>query len=466
MRLELDAVEPLVQHLPALGEDRLSSVSRKHVQSRQRYLAHLFSVSYERRRPHAVNPGGDSFERDELAAGLRASRSNGAYKRLLEPFYDFAERSGYSKTRGLTKAYVLKECVWDALDELYAASEPMPLRDLVSGEAVTRMPANGLPEGLVGGLSVPSVVRLGVAEVDRALSQVIARRWEVGPHAPLNAAKPTRFTLLQAERLLMVIRRWVVTIGGIPNLYHLESHGRLGPSGCHLIGMPSLLRHMLLQRSGLMDYDLVACHWSVFLSLGQSIGFDTSAVQDYVGDRARWNERWARISGHGRASDFKAVATSWLTGGSLSSSDRTSSGQLVGGRVMKSLREDPGTRALYEAVRSGMDRIRREALSERDGKDILIPNAVGAVLRTTGSWREGPRINSHLLTGYEQFAIREVGRRTAGLQAIIYDGFIAPRQDVAVLEQHIRASSSQPLGFTLQLRLTMKDLSDPIEHYP
>lgn len=66
------------------------------------------------------------------------------------------------------------------------------------------------------------------------------------------------------------------------------------------------------------------------------------------------------------------------------------------------------------------------------------------------------------MTGYEQFAIREMCKQVVGLQAIIYDGFIAPAQAVEPLEERVRRRSTQALGITLDVRIKTHDVSQGI----
>ena len=92
----------------------------------------------------------------------------------------------------------------------------------------------------------------------------------------------------------------------------------------------------------------------------------------------------------------------------------------------------------------------------------MFTNAVGARLTVTDEVRSFGKICSHILTGYEQFAIREVCELVNGLQAIIYDGFIAPPQPTAPLEQKLRERSEEVLGLPLDLRFKIQDMSEPI----
>ena len=78
MRLALDTRTPLVQRLPDLEPTSLRALGRKHVCVRQRFLAELLGLSYERRRPHSLDREADSFDREFLvrAVDSRFPREN------------------------------------------------------------------------------------------------------------------------------------------------------------------------------------------------------------------------------------------------------------------------------------------------------------------------------------------------------------------------------------------------------
>jgi hypothetical protein len=90
---------------------------------------------------------------------------------------------------------------------------------------------------------------------------------------------------------------------------------------------------------------------------------------------------------------------------------------------------------------------------ETDGPHLVMTNAVGAALRLDGNTRDYVRMCAHVLTGYEQWAVHDVCSRVAGLQAVIYDGFIATRQATEGLEAGLRQRSGAMLGVTLDLTL-------------
>jgi hypothetical protein len=78
---------------------------------------------------------------------------------------------------------------------------------------------------------------------------------------------------------------------------------------------------------------------------------------------------------------------------------------------------------------------------------------VGAELKTEGNQGDFARICSHLLTGYEQYAMRTLCPLVPGLTAVVYDGFLAPPTAVAPLMERVRECSQRELGVPLDMKL-------------
>ena len=276
------------------------------------------------------------------------------------------------------------------------------------------------------------------------------------------SAKPNGTTLADALRLLRVAKQYTISIGGLPNFYCVQSHGRLGPLGFHVIGVPKLVRELLFEGSGLCDFDLVSCFPSIFASLGRAYGFPTEMVERYISDKQRYHEYWTFTTKTFSADVFKPLVASFFTGGKLSPSPKTAGARALGHDAMELLRTNEAACRLYDEIRSGMKRIIQESTKERDGRDMVFLNAVGARLQVSRERSDFGKICAHLLTGYEQFAIRTVSRHVEGLRGIIYDGFVALPQRTCGLEAHIQAASVKVLGLKLDLRLKQQDLSEPV----
>lgn len=463
MHVVLDTRAALIERIPDLG----LAFSRKHGEERQRFLIDLLTTSYERRRPHAKESAADSFDRSFLVSGLRCSPRN--YKRILSRFYTFSEENrGYDRDRHLTKAYRLRPDVLAGLSRVYEGDEPLPVlwcgddgEPLPEG---TGPPANGLPPTLSHRLAVPSVLSISKEQIDSAISRI--QRWIAvrGSRAPLDPEKRDGATLEEALRLLYVSRKWVVSLGGLPNLYTLHSTGRAGPSGFHVIQMPSALRRVLFEGRTLVDYDIASCFPSIFISLGKAAGFPTIQVEQYVNAKHDYHARWVWMSQkRSKPDDFKSVTSSWFTGGNLSSCQRTHGAQLVGSETMQRLVADRFTVALYREVREGMKRVVRDIGSwQTDGAKKVLVNAVGATYPPEGAKVTFGGQCCHILTGYEQYAIRSMCHKATGLQAIIYDGYVASPQDTRALEEELRQDASRELGVDLQLHLKRTSWSEPI----
>jgi hypothetical protein len=231
----------------------------------------------------------------------------------------------------------------------------------------------------------------------------------------------------------------------------------------HVIPMNKAVRRLLFEGLPLFDYDLRACHWSILLSIGPSFGVELPHVTDYVANRAEWQAHWRRIIGKNVTNAaLKQVPSSWLTGGTLTTFGETRATQALGRDAIATLQRDDDTQLLYQEVRAAMQMVVKNHLRQPDGS---IVNAAGATLEVPEGKRKVSFRSacSHILTGYEQFAIREICSRVPGLQAVIYDGFIAPQVPVEPLEANLRVASQEKLGVTLDLKLKVEDLATPME---
>ena len=451
MRLALEQDDRITRSIRAISRDHLSTLSRKHVEHRQRFLCDLLSISYERRHVHQTEPDACSFSRDFLRKGLRVSASKALIPKYLGGLYSFEqENRGYSRDAGLTKAYRLHEPVRAMLDEVYSGRDPLP----IEGEQIPTASENGLPAQVATeGIFVPAHLPVTEAHLGAAEEQI--RRWMGlhNHHGLLDPKKTAGMTLQGALQVVRGCKMWWRSFGGFPNLYRLQSHGRLGPRGgtVHVITLPRKIRHLILHRSGLADFDLISCHWSILQSLSRSVGLGTPWIDAYLHRKEDWHAEWADRTGRSPG-DFKSITTSWLTGGVLSSSPRTAGARTVGRAAMEFLQADLQAQELHQETIQTLGRVIPEVTEMvRDGRRTVTVNAVGQARETQGL--SMGKVISHILTGFEQFAIRAACRSATGLQAIIYDGFIAAPQAVAPMEAAIREESARRLGLTLNLRL-------------
>jgi hypothetical protein len=82
---------------------------------------------------------------------------------------------GYSKDRGTTKAYRLRPTVLGALHAVYRSDEPVRLNvyDQSGNEVgIDMLGANGVPLSVADRLTVPSVLPVGLSEIDHAIGRI------------------------------------------------------------------------------------------------------------------------------------------------------------------------------------------------------------------------------------------------------------------------------------------------------
>jgi hypothetical protein len=474
VRLFLDTITALLERLPDL---RLEAVEknggrkRKYARQRQEALARLLSCSYEHCHKHETEPGASAFSRNFLVDELHADKNGAAYAKLLEPFYDFPHgKRGFSKDLHQTKAYYLNAAAINALQAVYEGNTPMRVLD-EHDNVVTRgdLPTNGIPAPLDKNFSVPSVIDLPLDHLDRAIAFVNGLIMQDGECRLCNPEKGRGMTLGECRRYLYACRQWTLALGGLPNLYNVASNGRLAPTTMtHTINLPRSIRRLVFDGSGLVDYDFASCYWSIFRSLGRAIGFPTRYADGYIKNRHDWLAMWVGVTGSGTVSDYKQIALSWLSGATLSAFPSTEGAKLVGPQAMTILSANGAARSLYTEVRVGMKRIKEytkeigNVRTLESGRHVYV-NAVGAELKTEGNQGDFARICSHLLTGYEQYAMRTLCPFVPGLTAVVYDGFLAPRTAVAPLVERVRERSRNELAIELDMTLeaTPLDQQEP-----
>lgn len=398
-----------------------------------------------------------TISRDALVAGL--SMSPKRYQRLLEPLFYFPQgHHGYSPRRGYTKGYRLKTDVREAARIVLEGDEPLAIRCRDTGAHVvpSQLPANGLPANAGLSFTVPSVLRLDLADVDQAIDTL--KRWQRihgYPDAPLDMAKRDGTTIDDGLGILSDVRCWVRSLGGIPNFLRFQSHGRLGPADGtvpSVITLPRALRLLLFSSSGLVDYDLRACFWNVFSSLGSAYGFSTKQADSYLGHRDDWHSMLAYVT-RSQPHRVKTTLLSWLSGAPLSANPFTAAWKELGESGAKAIAANPVAKALHGEVHDGLKVIRdRAERIELDGHQVPV-NILGLPLKGKTKKPTAAEEAAHLLAAYEQLLIRSMCSIVTDLRAVIYDGFIAPPQDPSKLEDHARAESERLLGFPLKVSL-------------
>ncbi len=472
MRLTLDAVDALSPRLPALTLDHIRSAGgQKKPRERQRGLLHLVQGAYSRRNPHEALPDCEALGAEYLEAVLHARGSRPRIDALLAPLFEFPEgRRGWDHRRGLSKPYRLRAEPRAALEEVHASADAFPVVVEDANARALRdfrdLPDHGIDPALGTGISVPKVFPVELPAVDRAVALLDGRIAEEGASAPLDPVnKPGGLTLDDGRSILLSCRGSVKSIGGLPNLYALEDSGRLGGVGREsVVGLPRPVRQLLLAGSGLVDYDIRACNWSLFANAADALGFDAPHVRALLEDPARYYAGLAAAVGLPSPGSLKPVLLSLLTGATLSPYPHRSGTQAIGEDAMRRLAALTGVVALHDEVRTGMGYLTDALLpGERDGTATVFVNAVDGVLRPDGRGRvTAGQKASHLLTGLEQLAVRSVCPHVRGLRGVIYDGFIAEAQDTGAWAAHVREASRRRLGFPLEVSFKATPFDLPV----
>lgn len=467
MQLWLDITGALVKKLPTLHVDCIREIGgRKYVRARQTFLVSLLLAAYMKTRPHATEDGAESFTCLELESGLRSRN----YAALLDPFFKFPHgNKGYSRDNGRTKWYRLWPNVLDAVQNVMEGMEPVAVRRWDTNAIVQRsdLPSSGISDTLTLGFTIPSVLPLALRDVDTAIETV--KRWKAihlgNGAALLTPEKGGSTTLDDTLRILYNARQWTCTLGGLPNFLREQTTGRLCPiqgSQLNVVNLSSRARQLLLRSSGLVDYDIRSCLWAIFICAGHALGFETTQAQSYYTDKSQWHQRLTELTGVRSATTLKRVVLSWLTGGTLSSSPLTQSGALVGSSGMRALGEDSVVRSLYGEVRAGLKIMLGAADKIRDGKTTLLLNAVGLPLEVGKGGAAFGQQTAHLLFGFEQFVIRSMAAQVTGLHAVVYDGFIAARQQTTPLIARAERDSAAILGIPIRVELKCSAFAEPI----
>lgn len=117
-----------------------------------------------------------------------------------------------------------------------------------------------------------------------------------------------------------------------------------------------------------------------------------------------------------------------------------------------------------------MERIVSNMPMHESGKaETSFTNAVGATITVLkkangkGMYQQKffGRLCAHVVTGYEQWAIREACSIALELQVIIYDGLIASPGQGDAFTECIRCRAAEILGFPLELPMKESTLTGP-----
>jgi hypothetical protein len=403
-------VARLIELLPDLALDTLRKLGgRKLAEQRQAALITMIVATYSgSNRAHNRIPGAASFSWDELRRRLHTQHSDRCHV-LLSPFFEYpAQRRRFYK--GSTKPYTLKPHVLAACQTWAAESGPAIIT------AITREHVLDAAEAAreQGNLKATAGLMLVADESEDGLSNVVVGQ---------------------------------------------QSNGRLIPdaSSAHLVTMPKDQRKLLLQQGDedLYDYDFESCHPRIVVDLCRHYGLPHARLQGYIDHKTDAGTTWAKIIGHETPRDFKTIILSLLSGGTLSTSPHSTCGKLLGPERAKQFAAIPLVSALAGEIRSSMQQIVQRLTHKA--------NAVGRTLP------EGATVEqqcSHILTGFEQFALRVVcaSLPEGGLITTIYDGWASrvklSDQQLRDLEEQVTVASNQELNVAIHVRIVAESFRD------
>lgn len=472
--------EPMlvVPELEAWLADEVGLITRQDVRAKARRLASYLNMAYFGAAPHR-NPviGRWARHRPTLDWVLHASSFRGPalrkafgedYKRLLRRFFDFPEANeGYSSGIGrenrqarqqrLTKAYLLTSATVEALDTIWRTDAPAIVRDKHTGKRLTakQFPPNGVLATGYGSLHVPGLLAIDATRLTDTVD-------EVERQTPTNVV--LRAEHLRVLRELFHARKWVNTIGGIPNLYtdrpadgDTDGSGRLNGIGpLHIQGMSRRARSYVLQGTGWRDYDFRKCHPTIFVALADAYSVRPALLSDYLVNPDSWGSALAsRLDIH--EGKVKQLMNSLLYGLPITTWPKSALVRLVGQANAARLEDDAEFRVLLSGIATASKEIvcrhqHGEFIENVVGKRTNIKSPVNRSNRTA-------KLLSHVLNGYEVWALNVACGGANDIKALIHDGFVsASQKDEAMIEARIAEQSYQQFGFTIPLRLNEKQV--------
>lgn len=399
-----------------------------------------------------------SFNGRALRDGLGGS--TGDYKRYMRLFWDFPEdAAGYSKPLKLTKPYVLNDQTRRQLSEYWRSLEPGEVVDRSSGNIITAadLPKNGVVRSSYSQVVVPSLITFDLDRLNRTITDQELRGGILGERLLRLAQQPRFLTTL---RWLWAARKWIISLGGIPNLYAdfradqepTESNGRLhGMGELHLQRLKKPARRLLYAGTRWWDVDFASCHPTIMFALGRRYGLEMPILADYLTHRQAWHNELSEYLEKpiGR---MKTVMTSTVYGQILSTSPHSSLTHKIGKQGVRKLREH----SRYMALREELE-VARYLIVQHHTQGDRVVNVVGKVrpmVNPKGRKVKVRKLVSLVLTGYEQFALNVALEGDDDVLVLMNDGWVSrTERNIQELEQRISIRSREVFGFDLGLRI-------------
>jgi len=462
----------LYLRLPTLDDwVRSCVVARQGKDKKIHFLSRLLSLAFFLERPHAdllhiSFPSKAGAMNGLLFASTFYSRdlrkhlggSHGDYQMYLRPFFDFSERNdGYDKQRRITKAYLLNAETLKTLLKFWAGDGPAKIIDAGNEKTFTSadLPENGICQTSYSTLQIRPLVEFSHDHIDRTIQDEQAAQvdeYGSGLHISVRRRR------VKALRHLYRVRQWVRCLGGVPNLYSdygtnpTDGNGRLyGLGELHLQRLPRAARKLLYQGTGWWDFDFEACHWSILRSLAIGYGLDAPVLDDYLSDRKHLNEQIADDL-EVPVAKMKRVMNSTLYGQPLSKSPHCSLYATIGPAAIDRLMEQDYYLWLRDELKNNIWPV----IIDKHRLGDVVVNAVGKELNMTVAENTTParRLLSHILTGYEAWALNLVCKNHQDLIALMHDGWVSENpRDKQHLENFIANQATTQFGFPITLKI-------------
>jgi len=486
--MEIDQTDDLpsptlkIPELHIWVERQVRSLTRQGVQKKTEKLVWMLSQSYFRLYPHKrplsspriTIPGrdqffwGTSFHVKDLLKSFGGSHGN--YKQYLILFWDFVpdntgyddggkKKKGKKKRPGLTKVYVLKKRISKILDGFWSSCTSEDVIDKNTDQRITSkdLPINGICRTSYSTLTVPSLITF---DRDRLDESICTEETQL-----TDPSGFPRYKRIQTLRSLYQVRKWIISFGGIPNLYQdykqtpTEKNGRLyGIGELHLQRLKRDVRRIMYQGTGWWDYDFISCHLNIVQSLGRGYGVDTLVLDEYLRKRKYYNKRLSPEIGV-PVDKMKRVVNSFLYGQPVSTS-------LYNSLYNKTLRRDKESlnrirdHGFLTCLRCDLRNVRDEVIRRHTQGDeivnVLEKRRSIYKVSNTGKLKKvsDRKLFSHILTGYEGWSLNTVCQDFTDVKVLLYDGWVCENQrDVSELEQRIIQYSTVKFGFPLRLRI-------------
>lgn len=435
-RLRLPDIEDWVNNA-------ISLLTRQERGGKARFVSRLLHLSFFMERLHKNPPFTSAFEgipqyrwfsfssafsSRMLRTGLGGAHAD--YQKYLHPFWIFEDgNEGYSKKGKITKAYLLKNSALDSLNNQWSGSSTAEIVDRDTGDALSRkdFPNNGICRSYRSSITIRSIIPYPIDKIDTLIAKEEAEQADVhGSGLPFHL----RRRRVRALRYFYQARHWIRLLDGMPNLYadyfeddHTALNGRLwGIGGFSLQRLPRDARSLLYSGTGWTDFDFISCHGSILHSLARAYGLETPFFDDYMASREEINDLIAQdinIS----TGKMKRVMNATIYGQPLSKSPHMSLLSTIGGAAIDALTNH----LYYRMMRDEIINVIRPVVILNHVRGDVVVNAAGKERKVVekdsrnGQTKAVPprKLLSHILTGYEAWALDRVCRNTKDLIALM-----------------------------------------------